>query len=175
MVTAGTLVVATLGMAPAAHAVQVIDATIGTSVSLDASSAANVGSWTLATTGANTQSGGSVSVNSNSPYTLSVTFDKTRMSEWDTNTSPAAYVSSGKTLAAPLTVTVSRTSGTAGTPTLSAGAVSGTSTLLSTGLGLGSDNYAVSLSQPTTIADSALASGRTYHIVLTYTASSTLG
>lgn len=165
----------TAGLAPAAHAAQNVDATLGSSVTLDATGATNVSGWTLATSGANTASGGTLGVTSNSPYTLSVTFDKTRMTEWDTTLGTPAYVASGKALTSPLTVTPTRTGGTAPVPTVTAGAVSGTSTLLATGVGTGTDSYSVSLGQPTTVADNALATGHTYHIVLTYTASSTLG
>jgi hypothetical protein len=120
--------------------------------------------------GANTTSGGSLTVNSNQPYTGTVTADKSRMTEY----ASGAYVSSSpKTLATALTVQSARSSGTAPVAGVASNAVVGTSTLLATGTGLGTDTYDITLSQPTLITDQALSTG-TYHIVLTYTVSSTL-
>jgi hypothetical protein len=129
-----------------------------------------VSGWTLATSGANTTSGGSMTISSNAPYTATVTADKAALSEY----ASGAYVVSGKTLSSPLSVVPSRTGGTALVPGVATPAVVGTSTLLGTGTGLGTDTYSLTLSQPTLISDSALPAGSTYHIVLTYTASSTL-
>jgi len=164
LVGAGVLVVlAVVGLAAPA----------GATVTLDASQAGNVSGWTLVPAGTNSRTAGSLTVTSTGPYTLSVAFDQTRMTEW--NTAAAAYVTGGKALATPLTVSVARTGGTALVPTVTAGAVSGTSTLLATGPGVGSDTFALTLTQPTAITDPALLSGRSYHIVLTFTAASSLG
>lgn len=159
--------------APAQANTQVIDATITSTLSMDTKPTAAISGWSLASTGANTTSGGSIGINANQAYTVTVTADKTRMTEYVTATS--SYVATTpKSLASPLSVVTARTGGTAATPGVAATAVVGTSTTLATGTGLGTDTYSVTLSQPTTIADPALPSGRTYHIVLTYTAASTL-
>jgi hypothetical protein len=157
--------------ASAATSVQTVDATLGSTLSMTATPSSTV-SWTLASTGANTTSGGSLTVNSNAPYTATVTADKTKMTEWITASS--AYSSSPKTLSTALSVSGSRSAGTAAVAGVGATAVVGTSTSLATGTGLGTDTYDVTLSQPTLITDSALPSGQTYHIVLTYTASATI-
>jgi hypothetical protein len=157
---------------PASADDQVIDATLSNTVSMTASPTSSVSGWSLASTGANTTSGGSMTINSNSAYTVTVSGDKTRMSEYETATT--SYVTSGRTLTNALSVTASRTGGTAVVPGVGAIAVVGTSNTLATGTGLGTDDYSVTLSQPTAITDESLASGYTYHIVLTYTASSTL-
>ena len=155
---------------PAGASTQTIDATLGSTLSMTATPSSTV-SWSLASTGANTTSGGSMTINSNQPYTGTVTADKTRMTEY----ASGAYVaSSPKTLTTALTVQSSRSAGTAVVAGVGTNAVVGTSTLIATGTGLGTDTYDITLSQPTLITDSALASGSTYHIVLTYTASSTL-
>jgi hypothetical protein len=160
-------------VAATASSSQVIDASLSSTVSMTTSPTATISSWTLASTGANTRSGGQMTINANGPYLVSVTADKTRMTEYVTSTS--SYVSSSpKTLTSPLTVTATRSSGTAVTPGAGLAAIVGTSTTLATGTGLGTDTYDVSLSQPTAITDTALPSGETYHIELTYTASSTL-
>lgn len=159
--------------APAGASTQVIDATLSSSLSMTTEPSATVSGWSLAATGANTTSGGSMVINSNQPYTVTVTADKTRMTEYVTASS--AYVSSSpKTLTTAMTVSASRSGGTATVAGVGAAAVIGTSTALATGTGLGTDEYGITLSQPTLITDSALPSGRTYHIVLTYTLQSTL-
>jgi hypothetical protein len=166
---AGTLmVVVAAGSASAAG--QIIDATLGSSVSMTTSPSATVSGWILAPSGANTTSGGSMTISSNAPYTATVTADKAGLSEYVSG----AYVSSGKQLTSPLSVVPTRSAGNALVPGVATTAIVGTSTLLGTGTGLGTDTYTLSLSQPTLISDSALASGSTYHIVLTYTASSTI-
>jgi hypothetical protein len=155
-------------------AIVVAAAPAGATVTLDASQAGDVTNWALSPTGANSRAAGSLTVTATGPYTLSVTFDHTRMTEW--NTGAQAYVAGGRALGAPLTVLVARAGGTAALPTVTTGAVSGSSSLLATGPGLGSDTYAVSLAQPTALTDPALPStGRSYHMVLTFTAASSLG
>jgi hypothetical protein len=170
ILAAGIVVLALGAMAlPASASTQTIDATLGSTLAMTATPSSTV-AWGLASTGANTTSGGSLTVNSNAPYTATVTADKTKMTEWVTGT-PGAYASSPKTLATALSVAGSRSAGTAAVAGVGATAVVGASTTLATGTGLGTDTYDVTLSQPTLITDSGLPSGETYHIVLTYTAS----
>jgi len=164
----GSLMVAS----PAGAAPQTVDATIGSTLSMTASPTSSVSGWVLAATGANSTSGGSVTTNTNQPYILSVTGDKATMTEYITASS--AYAGSPKSLTSPITVTATRTGGTAVAAGAGAAAVVGTSSTLGTGTGLGTDSYSISLGQPTAITDAALASGRTYHILLTYVLSSTL-
>jgi len=155
---------------PAGASTQTIDATLGSTLAMTATPSSSV-SWTLASSGANTTSGGSMTLNSNQPYIVSVTADKSKMTEY----ASGAYVaSSPKTLTTALTVQSVRSAGTAVVAGVGSNAVVGTSTLAATGTGLGTDTYDVTLSQPTLISDPALPPGETYHIVLTYTASSTL-
>lgn len=157
---------------PALGAPQTVDATVGSTLSMTTSPSSSVSGWVLASTGANTTSGGSLAINSNQPYIVSATGDKGSMTEYVTASSD--YASSPKALTSPITVTATRTGGTAPVAGAGASAVIGTSSTLATGLGLGTDSYDITLSQPTSIADPALPAGRTYHIVLTYTLSSTL-
>jgi hypothetical protein len=167
-----TLAVGAMAL-PAGAATQTIDATLGGTLSMTASPSTSVSGWSLASSGANTTSGGSMTINSNQPYTVGVTADKTKMTEYVTATT--SYVaSSPKTLAAAPQIIGARSAGTAVVAGVGATAVVGTSTLLATGTGLGTDTYDITLSQTTAITDTALPSGETYHIVLTYTASSTL-
>lgn len=131
----------------------------------------SVSGWTLASTGANTTSGGSMTISSTAPYTVTLTADRNFLSEWD----GAAYVSGGKALTTPLTVTTVRTGGTAAVPGVGAAVVASTTAgTLATGTGLAitgaTDIYSITLSQPTLIIDPALVTGHSYHIVLTYTA-----
>jgi hypothetical protein len=171
----GTAIVATVFAAtiPARAAPQIVDASIGSSLSMTTSPNSSVSGWVLASTGANTASGGSMGINSNQPYTVAVTGDKATMTEYVTASS--SYVSSSpKALGQPISVIAVRTGGTTTSVGVGATAVVGTSPTVATGAGLGTDTYSVTLSQPTSIVDPALPSGRTYHIVLTYTLSSTL-
>lgn len=109
-----------------------------------------------------------MTLNATAAYIVTVVADKNTMSEWD----GAAYVTGGKTLGSALTVTAARTGGTSVIPGVGLAAVVSTSSAtLATGTGPGTDDFSVTLSQPTLITDAALATGRTYHIVLTYTAS----
>lgn len=160
-----------LAAAPAGAATQTIDATLAASVTMSTSPTSTISSWTLASTGANTTSGGSVGVTANAPYIVTVQADKAKMTEYVTSTS--SYVTpSPKTLAASLSLVPVLSSGTA-VPVASL-AVGTTASTLATGAGLGTDVMSLTLSQTTAVTDPALPSGRTYHIVLTYTASSTL-
>ena len=157
---------------PASASTQTIDATLGSTLAMTATPSSSV-SWTLASSGANTTSGGSMTINSNQPYIVSVTADKTKMTEYVTASSAYA-TGTPKTLTTALTVQSVRSAGTAVVAGVGSNAVVGTSTLAATGTGLGTDTYDETLSQPTLITDSALPAGETYHIQLTYTASSTL-
>ncbi|MCA1830917.1 MAG: hypothetical protein LC663_05330 [Actinobacteria bacterium] len=173
VIAAAAVAVGVLAISVPAHAAtsgtQTVTANIANTISMDTAPSSSIANWTLAATGANTTAGGSVVVTSNGPYTVTVTGDKSRLTEYDTN--GAAYVaSSPKTLTTALSVIGTRTVGTGTAAT----AVVGTSSTLATGLGLGSDTYTLQLSQPTAITDASLPSGYTYRIVLTYQATSTL-
>lgn len=171
----GLLVAAALAPAavPAGASDQEVDASLSSTIAMTAEPSSTVSGWVLSATGSNTTSGGAMTVNSNQPYTVAVTADQSRMTEYVT--AAAGYAaSSPKTLTTPISVVAARTGGSAATPGVAATAVVGTSSTLATGTGLGTDTYSLSLSQPTSIADPALPSGRTYHIVLTYTLTSTL-
>jgi hypothetical protein len=131
-----------------------------------------ISGWSLASSGTSTISGGSLTVAAlASSYTVTVQSDKSRMTEY----ASGAYVVGGKTLGAALHVITVRTGGSGVLCNGSgANATVGTSatTVVSGPGGLAcSDIYSVTLSQATTLTDSALASGHTYHIVLTYTLS----
>ncbi|HJT38023.1 MAG TPA: hypothetical protein VJ818_06325 [Actinomycetota bacterium] len=131
-----------------------------------------VSGWTLSSSGTSQISGGTLTVSSLlSSYTVTVQGDKAKMSEY----SSGAYVTGGKTLSNALHVITSRTGGS-GVSCNGQGTnatVSTTATTVASGPGglLCSDIYSVTLSQATSITDSALATGHTYHIVLTYTLS----
>lgn len=162
----GILVVA--GVASAA--VQVIDGTLSASISMTTSPSPTV-AWVFAPSGANSASGGTVGVTANTPYILTVAADKTRLTEYITASS-AYETTSPKTLFSPLSVLAAWASGSGvSSGTIAAGT---TATTIAAGAGLTVDTYSITLSQPTTIADPPLAAGRTYHIVLTYTASAPL-
>jgi len=133
---------------------------------------ATVSGWSLASSGTNTLSGGTLTISSLlSSYTVTVQGDKSRMSEY----ASGAYVSSGKTLGAALHVITARTGGTGalcnGSGTNATVGTSATTVASGPGGLLCSDIYSVTLSQATALTDSALATGRSYHIVLTYTLS----
>ncbi|HEX2240742.1 MAG TPA: hypothetical protein VHJ82_06340 [Actinomycetota bacterium] len=155
---------------PAKAATQVIDATLAPGVSMTAVPTPNI-SWALAMSGANTTSGGSMTVSANTPYTVTMSAEK----DFLTQHNGTGYVSGGSQLSSPLTVTAARTGGTAVVPGV--GLVLPASTIggpIGTGTGLGTDTFSLTLSQPTVITDKALPTGHTYHNVLTYTASATL-
>lgn len=168
----GTIFVLALVVpAGAGAATQTIDATLGSSVSMTTSPTASISGWALSATGANTVSGGSMTIQANTPYTVTVAGDQAKMTEYITGTS--SYVTpSPKQLTAALSVIPTLSSG-AGVPVASL-AVGTVAAPLAAGTGLTTDSYALTLSQTTAITDSPLAAGRTYHIVLTYTASAVL-
>lgn len=165
-----------LAAAPGALAVQEVNATIGSSVSMTSAATDILAAdpWVLLGTGANTRSGGSVTVSANSAYALTVVADKATMTEY--NVATASYqATSAKSLTTPLSVVAVRSAGSALVPGVGVAAVTGTiATPLATGTGLGTDTYALTLSQPTLVTDAPLAAGKTYRTVLTYTASAAL-
>lgn len=143
------------------------------SISVTTAPNSAISGWALASTGTNTVSGGSIAVASTGPYTVAVTADVTRMSEWN----GTAYVTGGAKLTTALSVIPTRTGGNATVPATGTTAVIGTSSALVTGTGSlsgVSDSFSITLSQPTSMADAALRPGRSYHIVLTYTTSATI-
>lgn len=173
LVGVGMVALAIMVFAVPAGATQVVDASLTGALSMTTEPSATVSGWSLAATGPNTTSGGSMVINANQPYLVTVTADKSRMTEYVTASS-AYDTSDPKALTTAMTVSASRTGGTAVVAGAGVAAVIGTSTTLATGTGLGTDAYSVTLSQPTVITDSALPSGRTYHIELTYTLQSAL-
>ena len=158
-------------LAALALAVTLLGARAGFAVALSGPTG-SISSWNLASTGSNTISGGTISVSALlSAYTVTVTADKTRMTEYNAG----AYVAGGKTLTAPLNVIAVLTNPHCVVPGTGATAIIGTSTTLATGVGLAltgcTDTYNITLSQLTSITDPALTPGHNYHIVLTYTVS----
>jgi hypothetical protein len=142
------------------------------SVSMTVSPTPSV-SWSLASTGSNTTSGGTLRVAATESYLVTVSADRTKLTEYITGT---GYASSPKALAASLSVLTTLQSGL-GVPispvsagTSAATIATGTGTVLTPA----TDTYGITLSQATAITDPALPSGRTYHLVLTYTASAAL-
>jgi hypothetical protein len=131
-----------------------------------------ISGWSLSSSGTSTISGGTLTISSLlSSYTVTVQADKSKMSEYNSG----AYVAGGKSLSASLHVITARTGGSGVSCNgVGVNATVGTSaTTVASGPGglLCSDIYSVTLSQATTINDSALATGHTYHIILTYTLS----
>ncbi len=170
----GAVVALALGalFAPAGAevATQTIDATLAGSVAMT-TTPSNVTNWVLSASGVNTKSGGSLTVSANSAYTVSVTAEKATLSEWN----GTGYVSGGKSLTTPLTVTATRTGGTAAVGALTTPAEVGLlSAGLVTGTGGGTDQFSIELSQPTLATDKPLSGSNTYHNKLTYTASAAL-
>jgi hypothetical protein len=141
-------------------------------VSMVGPTTGTVSGWSLASTGSNSLSGGTLTISALlSSYTVTVQADKSKMSEYNSG----AYVSGGKTLAASLHVISARTGGT-GVSCSGVGqdaSVGTSATTVASGPGglLCSDIYSINLSQTTSITDTALASGHSYHIILTYTLS----
>lgn len=155
-----------------------VDGTIASSISISTAPSASV-AMTLPTTGTATTSGGNIAVTANEDYTLTVVGNKAKMTEYgtafitDTNgdglddtTGQSTAYGTG-TLGSSLSVVAGYVSG-AGVPATAI--VSTNPATLATSVGLTTDEYSLTLSQPTTIADKA----GTYRIVLTYTASPTL-
>lgn len=141
------------------------------SVTMTSAPTSSITGWSLASTGANSRSGGSMTLSATAPWLVTVSADKSTMSEWN----GSAYVSNGKALGSALTVSSARTGGTATVPGVGLSVAASTSAgTLATGTGVavtgGTDIFSITLSQPTAITDAALANGHTYHIVLTYTA-----
>lgn len=165
-VGAAGLVVAGGLLGPAAAETTTIDATISTSLTMNTAPSASV-NWSLAATGANTTSGGSMNITSNVPYKVTVKGAKDYLTAWD----GTAYDDTKK-LASATSVTATSTAGT-GVGALAA-VSSSVDAPVATGIGGGTDNYTLQLSQPTTIADKPLAGTSKYRNVLTYTLSSTL-
>lgn len=142
---------------------QNLDATLSSSIVLDLSDP-NV-ALTLPASGTGSGSAGTATVTSNSAYTVTVVSDGATLREWD----GSAYVAGGASLASPpsLAIASSSGSGIAG----AGGAVTNVGpTAVATGLGLGTDVFDLTVSQPTTVADTALPAGNTYHAQFTYTA-----
>jgi hypothetical protein len=151
--------------------ITLLDVRAGLAVGMSGPTGA-ISNWNLASTGPNSISGGTLTVSALlSAYTVTVTADKTRMTEY----SGGAYVGGGKTLTAPLNVTAVLTTPHCLVPGTGATAIIGTSTTLATGIGLAltgcTDTYLITLSQLTSISDPALTPGHKYHIALTYTVS----
>jgi hypothetical protein len=139
------------------------------SVSMTTAPTATISGWTLAYSGSNTTAAGTLGVTATTAYTVTVQADMSRLTEWITASS--SYATNPKTLGSALSVLTSLTSGL-GVP-VSPVAVGTSASTIATGV-TGTDTYALTLSQPTSISDPALVSGHTYHIVLTYTASATI-
>jgi hypothetical protein len=161
------------GAAVAAFVIGIaLQPSVGFAVSMVGPTGSSISGWSLASSGTSTISGGSLTVSSLlSSYTVTVQGDKAKMSEFNSG----AYVTGGKTLSAALHVITVRTGGS-GVSCNGQGvnATVGTAaTTVASGPGglLCSDIYSVTLSQATSISDSALATGHSYHIVLTYTLS----
>ena len=172
LVGAAFVVIGGAFLAPAKGDVshQTIDATLGSSVALTAAPS-DVSGWALAASGANTTSGGSLTVSANTAYTVSVVAEKATLTEWN----GTGYVSNGKSLTSPMTVSATRTGGSALVAGLATPATVGIASAgLITGTGGGTDAFSVSLSQPTLITDKPLTGSNTYHNKLTYTASAAL-
>jgi len=161
-----------IGVVIGLASVVAINQSPGFAAALAGPTGASISGWSLSSTGTNTISGGTMTVSSLlSSYTVTVQADKAKMSEY----ASGAYVGGGKTLSAALHVITSRTGGT-GVLCNGSGAnaaVSTSATTVASGPGglACSDIYSVTLSQATSIGDSALATGHSYHIVLTYTLS----
>lgn len=157
---AGT-VLATVLAAGASAQETTVDGTIASSISISTAPSASV-AMTLASTGANTATSGIIAVTANEDYKLTVVGDKALMTAYD-----AINGYGTDTLASALSVVPTLKSGV-GVPVTAA--VSTTAATIATSVGLTTDEYNLTLSQPTTIADKA----GTYRIVLTYTAASTV-
>ncbi len=164
---------ALIGLAGASALLFAVPVAAHGSVSMTASPPSSL-SWTLVPAGGNTTSGGTITVQATEAYNVTVTADRTRLTEWIT--ADGAYASTPKTLTAPLSVLTALESGL-GVPVANV-SVGTSSTTIATGAGTvltpATDTYALTLSQTTAITDAALPSGRTYHVVLTYTASAAL-
>ena len=175
--TAAALTVATAvpkaGAVTSVTAVQGLDAQLASTISASLS-AASVNLGTISsndpTGAANTAAAGTISITANVGYTVTVASDKVAMTEW----TGSVYASNPKRLAAALAVRCSAPSGTGATCTaLTATSILTTGTAVATSAvstGGATHTYTLTLSQPTTLADPPA----TYHLVLTYTATTLL-
>lgn len=155
------------GFAASTTGTQDLDATLASSITLSLSSP-NVG-FALPSSGTTNVPSGSATVTANSPYTVTVVSDGTALRQWD----GTAYVAAGKALATAPSLAVASSSGTgvagAGGPVTNAAP-----TAVATGLGGGTDVFGLTVSQATTVADTPLPSGHTYHARFTYTAANSI-
>jgi hypothetical protein len=168
LVGAGTAVLiggALIGSALAAttSGTQNLDATLNSSITLSLSTP-NVG-LALPSSGTGSASGGTATVTSNSPYTVTVQSDGATLREWD----GSGYVTGGASLASPPSLTIASNSGT-GVAGVGGPVIDAAPTAVAAGVGLGTDVYGLTVNQATTVADSALPAGNTYHAQFTYTA-----
>ena len=155
------------GYAATTSGTQNLDATLASSITLSLSDP-NV-AFALPTSGVGTTSGGTATVTSNSPYTVTVQSDVPTMSEWD----GAAYVAAGAALASPPSLAIALNSGT-GVPGAGGPVIDTLPTAVAAGAGLGTDVFDLTVNQTTTVADTALPVGNTYHAQFTYTAANTI-
>lgn len=169
-ILAASAIVGVIGISAtgAAAETQVLTGTVGGTIAIDMSGAPAT-SIALPTAGVS-ESIGSVVVNSNTAYTLSVKSDVATMTQYDTSYSTNAE----ETLDAPMSLLPSLTDGTATLDgTVSAPIVVSTTdqtvgfNALS-GLLSEADTYALGVNQPVTALDPT----GNYRMVLTYTASS---
>lgn len=160
----------TFAAAPAFGETQVVDATLPLAISMTGDPTALSNGWVLETSGPSNHSGGSMTIQANVPYSVTLVSDKATLSEWD----GTGYVSGGKALALPLSVSATKTGGGPLAVGLTSTATLVPGVLATNIAGGATDSYDLMLTQTTTIADSPLTVGNTYHSVLTYTAASTL-
>jgi hypothetical protein len=176
-VIGSAVVVAAALVAPANAATQTgtqtIDATLSSSFTMSLSNG-TVGTpaapWVLAASGPNAgRAAGTLSVSSNSAYTVTVQGQQPTLTEWD----GSAYIApTPASLAANTALSTVISTGTGvGTPATPVTSVA--PTLIATGA-LSSDVFNLTMAQPTTIADATLQAGRTYHNLFTYTGTSAL-
>lgn len=149
--------------ASADTAQQIVIASLGATVSISTAPTASVDFGALAPVGPNTTSGGSIGVTSNVPYTLTVQSNKAKMTKY-----VGGVYTDAVSLAAALAVVPVLSSGT-GVPVPSL-AVGTTAAPIATGVLPGTDVFALTLSQTTSLTDTQTS----YREVLTYTASPTL-
>ena len=160
----GGALMSTGAFAASTTGTQNLDATLNSSITLSLS-APNV-SLSLPTAGTGSASGGTATVTSNSPYTVTVQSDGATLRQWD----GSAYVGGGAALASPPSLAIATASGT-GVAGVGGPVIDAAPTAVGAGAGLGTDVYDLTINQATTVADTALPAGHTYHAVFTYTAS----
>jgi hypothetical protein len=149
--------------ASADTAQQIVVAQLLGTVSISTAPTATVDFGSLAPVGPNTTSGGSIGVTSNVPYTLMVQSNKAKMTKY-----VAGVYTDAVTLTAALAVVPVLSSGT-GVPVPSL-AIGTTAAPIGAGILPGTDVYALTLSQTTSLTDTQTS----YREVLTYTASAVL-